>query len=278
MFIATPIPENLKPQRGEMSSVYRAPTELADLRRRVAINITPLTGLRPGPIVPAKRANVNSRGCQPTEPSVQNRVSPEGAELLPHSHASQFGPFRAGRLSDRTPWAYAHGYSRCSPVGERKADFCQRWGSFCTAGISVVKLRRIVMFIVPPIPANSQPQRGEICSGHRAPTELADLLRRVAINITPLTGLRPCSIVPAKRADVNSRGCQPTEPSPRKRTSPEATELLPHSHASRFGPFRAGRLSDQTPWADANGYSSCSPGGERKSDFCQCWTGRRLAP
>ena len=134
------------------------------------------------------------------------------------------------------------------------------------------------MFIATPIPENLKPQRGEMSSVYRAPTELADLRRRVAINITPLTGLRPGPIVPAKRADVNSRGCQPTEPSPRKRTSPEATELLPHSHASRFGPFRAGRLSDQTPWADANGYSSCSPGGERKSDFCQCWTGRRLAP
>jgi hypothetical protein len=196
MFIATPIPENLKPQRGEMSSAHRAPKELADLRRRAAINITPLTGLRPCSIVPAKRANVNSRGCQPTEPSPQNRISPEGAELLPHLHASLFGPFRAGRLSGRSPWAGAHGYSRCSPVGERQADFGQRWSSFCTAGISLAKLRRSAMFIATPIPKNLKPQRGEICSVHRAPTELADLWRRAAINIAALRAWVPGWMTP----------------------------------------------------------------------------------
>ena len=127
MFIATPIPENLKPQRGEICSVHRAPTELARQRCRAAINIAPLTGLGSGPISPAKRANVNSRGCQPTEPSPQNRISPEGAELRSRPNASQFGPCRAGRLSGRIPWVGTHGYSRCSPVGERIAAFCQRW-------------------------------------------------------------------------------------------------------------------------------------------------------
>ena len=156
------------------------------------------------------------------------RSAPEHSRPSPPLDGLDPGPFTAGHRG-------------LQPAAIHVAPFSGN-GSLTAAGVEAAeaKLRRSAMFIATPIPETLKPQRGEMSSAHRAPAELADLWRRVAINITPLTGLRPCSIVPAKRANLNSRGCQPTEPSPRKRTSPEGAELLPHPHASRFGPSGPG--------------------------------------
>ena len=62
----------------------------------------------------AKRMNVNSRGCEPTD------QRPETYSTLKGSYNALFGPFRAGLFVYRCSVGFTHGYACYSPPANRQ--------------------------------------------------------------------------------------------------------------------------------------------------------------